>query len=160
MTKVDLNLDGLDKILGEIGGKGYVARVGILESKGSESHAGGDLSNAEIGLVHEFGSETNNVPPRSFLRSVIKIKEKDLLQVFKTSTMRSAVEKMDFNMVFSILGIKAEGIVKQGFSSSGFGTWPQLKPATVAAKGSSRPLIDTGQLRRSISSDVIRKGDI
>lgn len=41
---------------------------------------------------------------------------------------------------------------EQAFATDGFGTWAPLAPATVAQKGSSRILVDTGGLLDSLTS--------
>lgn len=52
------------------------------------------------------------------------------------------------------LGIACENVIQDAFSSGGFGFWKFILPSTVRRKGSARELIDTGQLRRSITSKV------
>lgn len=158
-TKIEYNLDGLESLMKEIGGD-YVARVGILEGKAQEQHIDTDYTNGQIGVVHEMGSETNNIPSRSFLRLPIELKEKDIMKAMGGKTVTAAIEAGQIKTAYSLLGVIAEGYVKQAFASKGYGQWEALKQATIDAKGSSTPLIDSGQLRRSISSDVIRKKDL
>lgn len=50
-------------------------------------------------------------------------------------------------------GSDLEGAIKDTISD-GRGEWPALQPKTIARKGSSRPLIDTGALRSSITHVV------
>ncbi len=118
------------------------------------------LSNAALGLIHEFGSISKNIPARSFLRMPIMMKGKDITTQMSGSSVRNAVESGNFKKVFQILGIIGEGLVKSAFSTGGFGQWAENKPATIRRKGSAAPLIDTGQLRRSITSDVKNKGEL
>lgn len=177
-TKIDYNLDGLEELMRGIGGD-YVARVGILEDKAQQPHVdvetvtiggknytkkkastGGELTNSEIGVIHEMGSLTKNIPPRSFLRFPIELKEKEIMKAMGGKTVQNAVENGQFKTAYALLGVIAEGFVKQAFASGGYGQWDALSPSTIAAKGSSTPLIDTGQLRRSVSSDVIKKKEL
>jgi phage gpG-like protein len=58
-------------------------------------------------------------------------------------------------MVLTRMGIACEKAIQEAFRSSGFGTWRENAPSTIQRKGSSAPLIDTGQLRRSITSKVV-----
>jgi len=46
-----------------------------------------------------------------------------------------------------------EGKIKETITE-GRGEWPPLKPATIKRKGSSKPLIDTGKLRASITHKI------
>lgn len=158
-TVIDYNIDGLEKLMKQIGGD-WVARVGILEGKAGAKHAGTNTTNGEIGVVHEMGSITNNIPSRSFLRLPVETKQKEIIKSMGGKTVQSAIENNQIKTVYSLLGVIAESFVKQAFASGGYGQWPALKPATIARKGSSAPLIDTGQLRRSITSDVVKKKDI
>ena len=176
-TSISYNLDGLESLMRQIGGD-YVARVGILESQASTPHykttpvtigkkqynkktsQGSGLTNGAIGVIQEMGSITNNIPARSFLRLPIETKEKDIVKAMGGKTVQSAIENNQIKTVYSLLGVVAESYVKQAFSSGGYGQWAALNPQTIARKGSSAPLIDTGQLRRSITSDVVKKGDL
>jgi len=158
-TEISFNLDGLEDIARKLGDS-LVARVGILGSdvarKGNDDSG---MDNGEIGVIHEFGSETNNIPARSFLRMPVETHAKEIVKSMDSPAVRKAVEAGDAVTVFKILGMAAEGYVKQAFSTGGYGKWPANTPETVARKGSSKPLIDTGELRRSITSDVVKKGD-
>lgn len=158
-TRIDFNIDGLNELVNQLGSE-YVARVGILENKATSPHADSELTNGEIGVVHELGSETRNIPPRSFLRLPVETKGKEIMSAMGGKTIQAAIEAKQYKTAYALLGVVAEGYVKQSFATSGYGQWAALKPATVKAKGSSRPLIDTGQLRRSVTSDVIKRSDL
>ncbi len=155
-TKITMNLDGLDDLVGEMGND-YVTRVGVLAGKNNRD---GDIGNADLALIHIMGSLSNNIPPRDFLKMPLELKKKELLKVLSSGSAKEALENGEYRKVFEILGLKAEEIVQDAFSSGGFGQWPALNPSTVRAKGSSRPLIDTAELRRAQSSDVVKKSEI
>lgn len=157
-TKISYNIDGLNEIIKEMNGQ-YVTRVGILGEAGARE-GDSELGNAEIGLVHEFGSVSRGIPPRSFLRFPLEFKSKELVESIKTGFSAYFFEKKEFKKVHELLGLKAEEIVQDSFESGGFGQWPELADSTVAAKGSSQPLIDTAQLRRSITSDVVNASEV
>jgi len=50
-------------------------------------------------------------------------------------------------------GAFLEGAIKQTITE-GRSEWPPLSPATIAKKKSSRPLVDTGKLRDSVTHKV------
>jgi phage gpG-like protein len=156
-SEITFNLDGLEDIRRKFGDS-YVARVGILGGDVVRKAGDTGLTNSELGVIHEFGSDTNNIPPRSFLRMPIETHAREIFKGMDNQKVKEAVVSGDAIAVFKILGMIAEGFVKLAFASGGFGKWPALKQETIARKGSSAPLIDTGQLRRSISSDVVKKG--
>ena len=58
--------------------------------------------------------------------------------------------------VLSDLGIACETAIGEAFDSSGYGDWAPNTAATINNKKSSSPLIDTGQLRRSVASAVVK----
>lgn len=159
-SRVTADLSQLEALVKELGGQ-WVARVGILGNNAAkQEHDGTPLTNSELGVIHEFGSVANNIPPRSFLRMPVEMKEKEIVQSMASYRTKNALENGNIKRVFQDLGLYAEAVVKQAFSSGGFGQWAPNKPQTIARKGSDKPLIDTSQLRRSITSDVIKKSEL
>lgn len=174
-TKIRANLDGLEKWRKDVGDK-YVTRVGVLG--GDAARTGGNtsiaaafkfsatrvtaagsstLNNAELGLVQMLGSLKKKIPPRDWLRMPIEMKKREILRGIVTGKAKEAFNAGDFKKVYQILGIRAEAAIHEAFATGGFGQWPPLKPATIKRKGSDKPLIDTRQLERAVSSDVVEK---
>ena len=52
------------------------------------------------------------------------------------------------------VGTSALEQIQEAFKTEGFGEWAENRPATIKAKGSSSPLIDTGRLRKAITYKV------
>lgn len=141
------NKDNASKILKQIEDlKGVEIVVGL--PKGTKS-PNGVLNIIEIGMVHEFGAPEKNIPQRSFLRSPILKKEKEI-KVVMAREGKKVLEGADIK-VLDRVGAFASGISKQAFASSNDGEWKALKQSTINAKGSSRVLIDNGHLRQSIT---------
>ena len=155
-SKLNINLDGLEEIKREA--TGYRARVGILGGHAARTENG--INNAELGVIQMFGSMTKNIPPRDFLLFPLEHKKRELIRSLGTGSMKNAFQRGDYERMFELLGVKAEEIIQQAFETGGFGRWPANKPSTIASKGSSAPLIDTGQLRRALTSDVVTKSGI
>lgn len=177
---VTLNLDKLQKLKEELGKK-YATRVGVLGQKTNrvpmltgESHeryklrvqkllrekkiseSNDSKTNAEIGLIHEMGSLSLHIPRRSFLEMPLQLKMPNYFNVFANQLMKS-LEDGNIRPAYVNLGIKGEQIVQLAFASRGFGQWQPNAESTIERKKSSSPLIDTAQLRRSITSDVVTK---
>jgi hypothetical protein len=116
------------------------------------------LSIVEIGAIHEFGA--GNVPERSFLRATVDLHQKKyqryLTKGLRREVMQAAAGKQASGESITLkrAGLMAEGDIKKRIAS---GINPPLSPITIARKKSSVPLIDTGQLRASIASEL-RKG--
>ncbi len=178
-VKVTFDIGKLLEIRAEMK-KRYVARVGVLGQKNNRfaqqknesaeayrlrakklvkiaSALNNDQkTNADIGLVHEMGSLSRHIPRRSFLEMPLTLKMPEYAKRFGADLMK-VIDEGNLRPAFTRLGIKGEQVVQLAFASRGFGVWPANAPSTVARKGSSQPLIDTAQLRRSITSDVVTK---
>lgn len=164
MTRVSFNMDGLNSIKKALEDN-LKTRVGILGSKASELHNSKDssgkpvnvkLTNADIGAIHEFGS--GRIPQRSFLQYPLETYLGKWIRANKDRYYEQ-LKKGDLRKFYVAMGLEAEKIVDEAFSTSGYGTWAPNAPMTISKKGSSMPLIDTGQLRRSISSKVLNEND-
>ena len=171
---VKINLEKLENIQSAFA-SGMRTQVGILGQKAggrkvtvysaTDSHKGktaSTMTNAEIGLVHEKGSLSRHIPRRSFLEWPLLLKGRDLLKV-KTE-LWAAFEKSEISLkkAYQDLGIRAQQIIQDAFETRGFGNWMPDSDRTILRKHSDQPLIDTGQLRRSVTSRVVggetRKG--
>lgn len=152
-SKIRVNLDGLEEIKRKVGNT-YRTRVGILGSNANRAADSG-INNATLGVIQMFGSVSRNIPPRDFLTMPIEHNKRDLIRGLGSGAMRDAFNRGDYKRMFELLGVKAEEFVQMAFETGGFGRWAPNAPSTIARKGSSAPLIDTGQLRRAITSDVV-----
>ena len=127
-----------------------VVDVGIIGS-GADAAAegGGGLTVAQLAEWHEFGI---GVPQRSFLRAWADADKAKIEDTIRKLTTRILSGKLTHDQAMAQFGAWAQGQV-QAYISAGRVTPPNAA-ATVAAKGSSTPLIDTGQLRSSITHEV------
>src|SRR4051812_48352520 len=63
-------------------------KVGVLASDDARQGEGEPLGNAGIGVAQEFGSLTNNIPARSFLRMPLETKKDRLEATFEKQGVR------------------------------------------------------------------------
>lgn len=159
-NEIKLNLDGMGHLarLLKKAGATYI-KVGVL---GSTAHrTKGKQNNAEIGFIQEFGRMENpRILARSFLRMPLKThlrQEIEHSKTFNEQSIERAIADGNAKKMAKKLGILAEKIVLESFETSGDGKWAPNAPYTVAMKGSDKPLIDTGELRKSITSQVVEK---
>ncbi len=131
---------------------GPYVKVGILEEAGN--HESG-MSVASIAAVHEFGSTDGNIPERSFIRATMDENKGYFTEV----TKRMLVEIMFGGEIRKALGFIGQTIASEIKKRITKGIPPPNKPSTIRAKGSSKPLIDTGRLRSSIAHEVVLDGD-
>lgn len=151
---VQMTTTGLDKILKAVKGQLPVARVGILGSKNARP-SGKGKSNATIGAAHEFG--TSSLPARSFLRVPISDNLDKYLEragAFDQEVVKTILKEGSLVAFLRKVGIVAEAIVADAFDTGGFGKWKALSPATIARKKNNQILVETQQLRNSITSEV------
>lgn len=153
---------GWKQILREVranAGKTYV-KVGILDAK-ADRKSGGAFTNTQIGLVHEFGSRDNRIPERSFLRSTFDAKAGAYQDRIKKMCELVTAGKLGFVQGLNLIGAQHAADVKQMITQGGPGNWKKLADSTVAArpKHTTNPLLDTGQLRASITHAIVREGE-
>jgi len=133
--------------------------VGIPESK--DERDDGDIGNAAIGYINENGSPAQNIPPRPHLKPGVRSVEQDFMPHLK-SAARKALEGDAEGAVTSLdrAGTVAANGVKRYITITGF---TPLADATIAnrlrrVRTGNKPLIDTGEYRRSITH-VVRDKD-
>ncbi len=126
----------------------YRARVKRIRKQKEESSGFSGMSNADIGLIHEKGSPARNIPRRSFIEMPLTTKMPALMQKVGEALLKG-INAGNIEEAYKKLGIFGVGQIQQAFPTGGFGLWPALK------KGEESHLIDTGQLKNSISSRVV-----
>lgn len=135
--------------------------VGIPQKTASrettKDSKGSSVTNAELLYIHTNGSPINNIPPRPVIGPAIKNDAQRLNKMFEKATdylLQAEYDKADRQL--ETIGIRAQNICRKWFVNPNNG-WAPNSPATIAAKGSDKPLIDTGELRKSITY-VVKKG--
>lgn len=114
--------------------------VGIHEDAGSTDD--GDLTMAQLGAIQHFGTQT--IPARPWLDVGVKSGTQDYLEVIQNHSD-------DIDNALEIIGQIAVGKVQQYMTDL---RDPPNAPSTIAKKGSSNPLIDTGALRQSVTYSI------
>ncbi len=116
------------------------------------------LTNADVGFLLEYGrpkiGKEPRIPARSWLRMPIFTKIKQIVQD-SARGFNEAVKEGDALRFLTVVGINAEKWIQLAFDTRGFGSWAPNAPATIEAKGSDAPNIDTGQFRHAVASMVI-----
>ena len=154
--KIDVNLEPLKKLAQNLK-TSYIVKVGLIGAKGSSTHKDSGLSNAEIGAIHEFGSLSDKIPRRSFLQDTFFYKKDDLVkQVGQIIEAGLAFEMTteQVRKIYKLIGVYGEALVQEAFETGGFGKWKPLSQETINNKGSSSILIDTGEMRKKITSRI------
>lgn len=144
ITDTDKGLKAIFAADREIAGRGV--KVGIQADAGSDAE-GTDI--LDIAIYNEFGTAT--IPARPFIRgSHDKHKrEAERIMAHLAGKLGSGASVAE---VLNTLGQWYETKVKAHANS---GAFVPNAPATVARKGSSKPLVDTGTMIGAIRYEVI-----
>jgi hypothetical protein len=138
------------------GARGFKAREAMkIAMKGGKLN----YSQALSLYIHTFGSPIYNITPRPIIEPAIedaqnrKIIEKELELAAK-----SALEGKESEMVNHLkrAGMLAQNLVRAWFTNPK-NHWAPNAPSTIKRKGSDKPLIDKGDLRKSITYVVETK---
>ncbi len=147
---------GLARVAQRLAGNGARVKVGILADAPKdhpEGWAGGQGEPAtllEVAAFQEFGAPAANVPQRSFVRATVDARESEI----QSAQARQIIAgKITAGTALERLGAKIQGMMQQRIAQ---GIEPENAPSTIERKGSSKPLVDTGQLRSAISYQVTK----
>jgi hypothetical protein len=149
---------GLERIMKEIAAfkDGYVA-VGFFAG---EDPPGGGITLAGIAAVHEYWAVIMNgwgkgihfeIPERSFMRGWAAEKKEEIGRVVGNLYNRVITGELTAEKALKELGQYGVAGIKRKIDQ---GPFVPLAPATIARKGSSKPLIDTGTMRNGIRAEV------
>lgn len=131
-------------------------KVGVFDDSGPRE---GGLSMAELAAVHEFGTIDGHIPARSFLRGTFERRRNDMVNMCSRVARMLLNDKIEIEKALEILGAWGAAAVKDTIRKRlTTGPEPQENaPSTIAAKGSSTPLVDTGALINAITWVVGKK---
>lgn len=108
-----------------------------------------NLTVEEVARYQEEGTKTKSgapaIPARSFIKATFDQNKDKIRKTFMDAIVKSPKNSLDF------VGSYVVGLIQSRIAS---GISPPLAPKTIKRKGSSKPLIDTGQLRNSITFKI------
>jgi hypothetical protein len=115
------------------------------------AHQDSNLTIAEIGMIHEFGAPRANIPERPFLIPAIIQGAGEITELQQQYMRRVQLGTATKAYALSKLGELGVRLVQQNIRH---GYFKALKPATIRRKGSSKPLIDSQQMIRSVTYEL------
>ncbi len=153
---IDHGWEAIKARMRPLGDAGAVVKVGVQGVQGAANHQGTTLSVAQLATIHEFGKRIHQprmnrmivIPERSFLRATIDQYQAAIARRDVLLAQGFVLGKFALKPALELLGQYVVGLIKQRIAN---GIPPANSPYTIAKKGSSKPLIDTGQLRNSIT---------
>lgn len=126
--------------------------IGVI---GNNSGREGELNNAQLMAIHEFGTE--HIPERAPIRKTMA-KNGDSYGTMFEKAIKGVLEgKFDADVILNKIGVQVSGDVVKEIQD---GLTPDISDSTKARRikgdgdGEMKPLIDTGALVQSISYEV------
>jgi hypothetical protein len=148
-------------------------KVGVLTDLAHKTAEGtdGEISMLELAAIHEFGSPAAGIPERSFLRatlngqrdkvnaSIEKIVGAEVRALLETPGVSETQAEAAATRALGKLGLQLVAMIRATIRNrQTVGPEDQANaPSTIAKKGSTLPLVDTGQLINAITHLVIDK---
>ncbi len=142
------------------GGETYV-RAGLIGPRAQKPHVDSQLTVAEVGIVHEYGSPAAHIPERSFVREPYDRNRDRYLSGLRVLLKAVYAGKAKLVSVLELIGSNMGADMRKAIRE---GIPPPLRPATVARKVAKRrrdpatPLLDTRQLVNTIRHEVVIGG--
>ena len=133
-------------------GKVSIGVFGGAHSITSKSGGKRSITMPDLAAIHEYGSQSRNIPERSFLRASIQLNRSKYGKFLVSEVKSLLLGRTTTLKIKQILGMQAAADVQMFMVN---GKFAPLKAKTIKRKGSSKPLIDTGQLRQSITYRVV-----
>lgn len=128
----------LEKVLGvKVDKPKITLEAGFLEGV---TYSDG-MSVPMVASLNEFG--TYNIPPRPFFRNAINKNSDKWGKIFL-----QGMQKQNAKNAFGLLGERIRKDIVQSINDT---NEPPNSPVTIARKGSSKPLVDTGLMRASVN---------
>ena len=109
----------------------------------------GSYSQAYQMYIQAHGSPLWNSPPRPIIEPAIEAHKQELAELLR-GALQCALDGRPFIQELKKAGMKGQNVTRAWFTDSRNG-WAPNSPLTIAKKGSARPLIDTAELRKSIT---------
>lgn len=107
--------------------------------------------------LHSHGVAIFGIPPRPIIEPAIEAagnKEQILAEMEKVAKAALNGKRYEAKAALKRAGMTAQNIVRAWFTDPR-NHWAPNAPSTIKRKGSSRPLIDTGELRKSITYVIV-----
>lgn len=91
------------------------------------------------------------IPERPFMRNAMSQKKGEYREALKRAALKIVLGEASLAEVLSKLGTRAQGDIQREITAL---SSPPNSPVTVALKGSSNPLIDSGEMRGAVTWKV------
>ncbi len=139
-----------------------VVKVGVIGSEAAHEREDG-ITTGRLAGVHEYGAAIKIgdtvvlIPERSFIRAPIAQNQRAYSDWIGRNLEKALTGRVSVDRFLGLLGARAVGDMQKAIAK---GIEPPNAASTIARKKSSKPLVDTGLLRQSITWAVVDADDV
>ena len=137
--------------------KDYKIEIGVISSNSNRKKQTIDITNAELMYIHEHGSPLRNLPARPVLQLTLAYTIKTLfpetLRRIDNGCFKQHWSKADVRYELEKMCIRMQNYARDIIYRSDL--LAPNSPSTIKRKKSDRPLLNTGQLARSITCRLV-----
>lgn len=156
----DLGFNTIQRELKWLEGKSVA--IGWQGQSGLESPGETDATLVDIATFHEFGTRKDgreHVPPRPMLRLTFDEGRAEIDAFIDKELGRVMTGEQQARRALNRIGLKGVAMLQAKIRKSP--AWAEaLAPATIEAKGSSKPLIDTAAMLNAVTWAILDEGRI
>ena len=142
----DIDWRAFDELRHRINAGKHVVRVGVPSNTAEADGTPMTL----VAAVHEFGSPSQGIPERPFLKTAIQENAKKYLALNQGNLVAVLRGQMSLEQALGQLGEMAKGHVQKKI---GYGQFAPLDPKTIAARQRARSAEFNAKLRRKAASE-------
>lgn len=99
--------------------------------------------------IHTHGSPLWHAPPRPVLEPAIE-HSKEIISAQLQKALQAALDGQDYMPELEKAGMLGQNAARDWFTNPANG-WAPNAPSTIKEKGSDRPLVDQGEMRKAIT---------
>lgn len=108
------------------------------------------INNASLLFIHTNGSPARGIPPRPVIEPALEYNRDRIVAQLRRMVLAAANgDDANVKRYQQRVGLAGQNAARDWFTNPA-NHWPPNSPRTIAMKGSSQPLIDTGNMRKAI----------
>lgn len=136
---------------------GGAVEVGVLGPRAAAPHKGrdGELAEATIADIAFFHENGIGVPKRPWLSGWLNAEQSKIQDFTRKLAAQRVTGDLSSERALKMLAVFSKGAIQKYLVT---GNFKPLSEITIARKRSSKPLIDTGQMRSSLDARVVAGG--
>ena len=150
-VSLEINDLGLDAIFRRLAADARPSAAGVFSGFRASEAKG--VTNAQLAAWHEFGVPKNRIPSRPVIRGTVERNKRKLDRFLNRQAARVVEGSLTKDQMMLGAAEMLAGEMKKTITRS-IGL-KSNRPSTVRQKGSSRPLVDTGQLKNSYEGKLL-----